>query len=253
MGQTGAQQVADRLRQSIRQGRYRPGAQLATEPLLAEELGTSRATLREALQVLAQEGWIDRVHGVGTFVTHRRPLTNTLEENFGVTELIERAGMTPGTREIRLYETVPPDPVREALLLEDSACVMAIERVRTADGSPVVYSIDYLPSELIQPGTLFIGESVYAYLGEVCGLPVSVGEATLRPVRAPVEVAQALDLEPGDLLLVMEQTDFDVSGHPVLYSIEYHLADAFQFVFQRRGPGYREGRMRQDEASAVRR
>lgn len=228
--------VARKLRRMIREGIYGPGSQLPTEPELSSEFDTSRATLREALSQLSDEGLVRRIHGVGTFVSERLPIRNSLHVNFGVSQLIASEGMEPGTIESRMTVISPEDSIRETLQLTSSEEVVQIERVRTADGRPVVYSVDSMPARLIDRASFFIGDSVYDYLASVAGHAVEHGEARLRPETASPDLAKALSVDEGSLLFVIEQTDFDATGQPVLHSLEWHLSDAFTFGVIRRGP-----------------
>jgi GntR family transcriptional repressor for pyruvate dehydrogenase complex len=59
------EQVAARLRQRIRLGLLPPGERLPPERSLAEQLGVSRVTLRDALGILQGEGLIERRRGAG--------------------------------------------------------------------------------------------------------------------------------------------------------------------------------------------
>ena len=67
----GAPAIAARLRQAIRDGDYVIGERLPAERRLAQALGSSRATVREALGALEENGMIARRVGSGTFVTWR--------------------------------------------------------------------------------------------------------------------------------------------------------------------------------------
>src|SRR5919108_4439174 len=124
--------VQDELRQRIDQGKLPAGARLPSEPDLAAELGVSRATLREALRALEDEGLLRRRQGSGTFVADHPRMANSLDVNFGVTEAIRAAGMTPGIARARHW--VEPAAAGEAALLElePGQDVLVIERVRTA-------------------------------------------------------------------------------------------------------------------------
>ena len=96
-------QVKDALISRIESGEWRPGARVAPEADLARSMGVSRPTLREALRGLQEDGYLQRRRGAGTFVTHRPRLRNNLDANFGVTDLIQSTGMTPGTQDLRTY------------------------------------------------------------------------------------------------------------------------------------------------------
>jgi DNA-binding FadR family transcriptional regulator len=61
-------QIVAVLRREILTGGFQPGDHLPSERELAERFGISRITLRKALAVLAQEGWIEIVQGRGNTV-----------------------------------------------------------------------------------------------------------------------------------------------------------------------------------------
>jgi len=63
-----AQQVMNDLVGRIRDGTYRPGQRLPTEPELMAEQGVSRSVVREAMSRLQAAGLAETRHGVGTFV-----------------------------------------------------------------------------------------------------------------------------------------------------------------------------------------
>lgn len=230
--------VGQTLRAWIDEGRYKAGSRLPPEPELASSLGTSRVTLREALRALEADGLVQRRHGVGTFVTHAIHMANSLHRNFGVRQLIASMGLEPGTREAKWYETEPSPELTQRLRLDSGDKVTVLERVRTAQGEPVVYSLDYIPSKLIPASeTFFMGDSLYALLGQTCDKVVEFGEARIQPGVADSKIASLLDVSEGELLLVLDQVDFESNGTPILYSKEYHLASVFEFRIVRKGPG----------------
>ena len=65
---------------------------------------------------------------------------------------------------------------------------------------------------------------------------IEYGIARLLPMQAPENVAEKLDLSPNALTLYIVQTDYSPDDEPLLYSREYHLPDAFDFIVWRRGP-----------------
>jgi DNA-binding GntR family transcriptional regulator len=82
----------------------------------------------------------------------------------------------------------------------------------------------------------FRTESVYSVVQGDLGQVIEYGVARLLPALAPAHVAQHLGLAPGSLTLYVVQTDYTPGDEPLLYSTEYHLPDAFDFVVYRRGP-----------------
>jgi len=234
-----ASRVVEHLREEITEGRLAPGQRLPPEPVLADRLGVSRGTLREAMRTLAEEGYVRRAPGAGTHVMRRPALRNTLERNFGVTYLIETLGLEAGTAERECVMEPAGDELAEALAIDSADDVITLRRVRTADGDPVVYSVDHCPAELIPNVDLDRLGSVYETLREA-GTGVHHGVARLRPWSADAFLADRLRTARGALLLEIWQIDYTIDDRPVLASREFHLADAFDISVYRRGPGASE-------------
>ena len=227
----------------IAEAKIGPGRQLPPEPQLAGELGVSRPTLREALRSLEDEGVVTRSRGAGTFVSHRPRLRNNLDVNFGVSDAIRQAGMEPGYRAAVTTIGPAPDDERKALALAPGEQVVVVERVRTADGRPVVFTRDVLPVRLLKGRSEVIaslaGGSIYETMERDLGLVIHHGVASFTPARASKLIASKLRVARGMLLLYLRQVDYDTEGRPLLSSHEHHLADAVEFTLVRRGPGRR--------------
>jgi Transcriptional regulators len=227
------------LRQAITAGTFQPGSQLPTEAELCEILGVSRTVVREALRMLEDDGLVARRHGVGTFVRNK-PILKNLNFNFGITEMIESAGLKSGTSHLAIQKEAADEEKAEQLHVPMETPLITVERVRTADGRPVVYSLDTFTASLIQRADfdpqLLLTESIYNLLQTSLGQVIEYGIARLLPVTAPPNVAEKLKLPLNALTLYIVQTDYSPTDEPLVYSCEYHLPDAFDFVVWRRGP-----------------
>ena len=241
-GRPRAETVRLELAERIAADQLPVGARLPSEPKLAAELGVSRATLRDALRALEQEGLVRRVQGSGTYVGHPR-VPNSLDMNFGVTAAIRQGGMRPGVEQARHWVEAVPASEAERLALGPGEDVLVIDRVRTANGRAVVASRDVLPHKLLNGRDevidALLAGSIYDVLEAEFGITIQYGIASLRPVRAERSLAERLRVEQGELLFYLWQIDHDENGDPVLSSHEYHLASAFEFSVVRRGPGKR--------------
>jgi GntR family transcriptional regulator len=233
--------VRDDLLSRIASGRIPPGSKLPPEPALAEEMGVSRPTLREALRSLEEDGFVTRTSGAGTYATHRPRLRNNLDVNFGVTEAIRAAGMEPGTSQSAVHTDGATEEEAASLDLQRGDPVLRLERVRTADGTAVVFSADVVSATrvtAVELSSMPLDGSVYELLDHR-GAPVEHGVVSLEPARADRRLAKRLGVKTGELLLYMRQVDYGREGEPLLLSHEYHLAEAFEFTVVRRGPGRR--------------
>ena len=230
--------VVRALRERIVAQGLEPGDRLPSEPELARSLGVSRASLREGIALLEEDGVVRRQHGSGTYVSHRPGVRNDLSRNFAVSSMIAAMGMEPGSvAEQCALEAVPPH-VASPLGVGAGTPVCALRRVRTAAGRRVVDSTDWCRTDVLPLEALSgLGDgSIYAALAER-GLPVHHGVATITPTEAEDEVARRLDVAPGTLLMTLFQLDSTADGTVVLVSQEHHLADAFEITVYRRGPG----------------
>ena len=225
----------------IESGEWRPSQRLPSEPALAASMGVSRATLRDALRSLEEDGFVNRVQGSGTFITHRPRMKNNLDVNFGVTDLIRSMGMRPGTEWARTFEVAASPEEARLLAVPRGSPLRCLERVRTSDGQPVVFSVDMMPRERLGDRPDLLGGlgngSVYRLLERELGVVIRQGVAAIRPANAEDRLAASLRVPAGTLLLYLQQVDYDLDGRPVLLSHEHHLADAFEIAVVRRGPG----------------
>jgi GntR family transcriptional regulator len=232
--------LAEELRARILAGEWRPGERLPSEPELARLSTVSRSSMRAAITVLEEDGFVNRKHGSGTYVTHRPALPSDLGNNFGVSALIGLNGMQPGAAEETSGMVPAPPEIAGALDVAVGEPVGTLRRVRTADGRRVVDVTDWCRVDHIAPEELSGIASIYEELA-ARGLAVDHGVATLEPSNADGDLARRLGVPRGTLLLTIDQVDRTADGVAVLVSREHHVADAFTFTLLRRGPG-EEGR-----------
>lgn len=220
--------------------RWASGQKLPSEPELASALGVSRATLREALRSLHEDGYLERRPGAGTRVIRRTVLENSLDNNFGVADVIRSMGMVPGTRSLEIRLASAAEDVARDLDIAAGSEVAVIERTRTADGRPVVHSRHFYPSRGSDGNATALagleGESLYTLLETRAGVRVHYGTAIIEPAVADEHLAERLEIKPGSLLMHFRQVDYDEQHMPVMLSIEFFRNDAFQFTIFRRGP-----------------
>jgi GntR family transcriptional regulator len=241
-----AQRVAEQLREMIMQGKLGPETQLPKEPDLSALLNVSRSTVRSALTILEQGGFILRRWGVGTFIAKDPPTYNNLNMNSGVTQLIRSSGAEPGCVELLVSRRGASEHVANRLALEPGSPAVIVERVRLANERRTVFSQDYLPQALFKTqdgeislteidGYLRQNQSMYAFLRERCRLEIHHGIAWIRPLTAEGYIAEKLQVARGSSILHLEQVDFNFSGEPVALADEYYVADAFTFSIYRSG------------------
>jgi GntR family transcriptional regulator len=241
MHSTLTNQTVQALQEAIQQGRFAPGSQLPPEMELLQMLGVSRTTLREALRILEEQRLIRKRRGLGTFVMERA-IIKDMSLNFGITEMISQAGYAPGTRDFNIQQERASKGIAEKLQITDGSPLVVIERVRTANDVPVVWTRDIMPLEILggwMPAIeQFSKRSIYDCLYDYAGIRIHSGMASFTPVQASAEIARRLQIPRNTLLLLIDQVDQDDAQRGVLYSAEYHLTDKFNFIIHRKGPAF---------------
>lgn len=213
------------------------GEQLPSEPKLADQLGVSRATLREAMRTFETRGLLRRKQGVGTFVIHPTGVFESgLEQLVSLETLAERIGLTVSMGDLEVEEKSANQEEAEALDLEVGEGVLRVSRVIMAEERPVAYLIDTLPTDILEPEdveTNFTG-SVLDVLLKRNQPPLASSRTDINATGASSEIAAMLDIQRHAPLLVFTSQLLTTRGRVVDYSYSYFLPGYFRFHILRK-------------------
>ncbi len=228
-----ADRLRDELLEEMTSAQLPPGTKLPTEGELVKRFGVSRATVREAVTSLVEAGYVIRRHGSGSYVAERRRMPHGLDSTLSYLAMIETAGAHAG---MRVLDAVLEQCSKTDALLQLSPgdTVLAVERVRTADDQPVIYSRDRIPARLLRAGfdPRDLDPSLFGQLSS-SGHAADHATATLRAVAATNRTAKVLGVQRGKPLLYIEEIDYDRDGTPVMLSREWHVSEAFDVRINR--------------------
>jgi GntR family transcriptional regulator len=210
------------------------GSKLPNEQTLADHFQVSRATVREAVGALVAGGYLARRHGSGTYVTALPHRHHALDATLSYTQMIREAGMVPGLQLLSVRTRTATSDECVALKADAGVLVRVLQRLRTADERPVIYSVDRVPAALLA-GTPDRGlqVSMFEVLAGV-GARVHTGSAVLTPVVADPRMARILGVGRGTALQQIEEIDYTEAGHPVMFSSEWHVPGIFELRVNRR-------------------
>ena len=124
-------QLARKLGQSIRDGRYQPDEALPSERVLAESLDVSRVTARSAIDQLVEQGLVIRRRGSGNYIAPR--FEQPLSQLTSFSEELRRRGYTPSSRWLQRSVVLAKIDEQMSLGLSSGAKVARLERLRLAD------------------------------------------------------------------------------------------------------------------------
>lgn len=214
-----------------------PGEKLPAEPDLARQMGVSRATLREAMRSFEGQGVIRRRQGVGTFVVGQAPVIETgLEVLESIESLSHRIGLEVSMGDLHISTIRAEAEEADALGVSLDTELVHVGRVIHTAGRPVAFLVDNLPEDILMPEDLRQG-----FTGSVLDLLLERGTpkltrsiAEVRAVAASAEIARALEIQRGDVLLMFIARLITAEDRVVDYSLSYFLPGYFRFQVIRR-------------------
>ncbi|MGH2873603.1 MAG: GntR family transcriptional regulator [Solirubrobacteraceae bacterium] len=225
-------QIEARLTALIAEGALRVGDRLPPERLIASSLGVSRVTVRQALSLLAQQGLVERGVGRGTFVASRR-VEHDLRRVAGFTEQMARQNLAPGALILSARQTRPILAVAQALLIDTAAPVYRIQRVRFGDRVALTLEDSWIPARIF-PGLLAhdLRGSIFALMRDAYDLEPVHAVEHLSAIAARRHEAEALEIEPGSPLVLVERTTYAHDEIPVEHARDVHRGDRASFVVE---------------------
>jgi GntR family transcriptional regulator len=205
---------------------------LPSEHELAKIHNISRATVRQALSVLEQEGLIYKEKGIGTFISKNRPRFE-LDSLIPTTDEMVRRGWRPGTQVISLKQIASSVPIREALQLAEGEQLYEICRLRLGNDEPVCLQWSYIPSKLC-PDLLEqdLTQSLTHLLDDRYGILFWSANILLRARLATPLEEQYLKITVGSPVICLEQTTYLQSGQPVEFLQSVWRSDRYDFTFK---------------------
>lgn len=212
-------QIMEALRRQVLSGQIRE--KLTSEVELAQQLGTSRGTVQQAISGLVQEGLLHRHRGLGTFVNLER-VESYYREISSFTGTMKAQGLSPAVHLLKFCrEAATPERAR-LLELEDGEEIFWYSRSVHVDGVPIVFTDSYIPASRF-PGLEITapGESLYKILRQEFGATPFWAKDSYTPELARAQVAEALGIASGTPVFRVERVARDQSGLPIELAISW--------------------------------
>jgi GntR family transcriptional regulator len=200
-----------------------PGSKLPSEQTLAETLGVSRNTAREALGELEAKKLIHRRWGEGTFLSRNRDLLSlSLNDLTPMPNLIKQAGMEPHLQFAKC-DKVRDNDIAPLLGADGDAQLWKFVRLYTGNNRPVVLLEDYLLS--VRMGRALdlalFKESISKLLLEQWQVAPSYAISYIEAALSDAFVSDSLQIKPGSPVLLQEQTAFSAQDEPLIFTRTY--------------------------------
>jgi GntR family transcriptional regulator len=206
------------------------GEAIPSERRLSSELGVSRLTLRAALDDLVRDGYLERRHGSGTFVSEPKIAQQLTLTSFS--EDMRRRGMVAGSRTIELREMHAGAAVGRALNISPDARVVLIRRLRLADGEPMALETLHVPASVV-PGLTreaLEDSSFYELLERHYGVVIATGQQSIEPTVTNDEESELLGVPLHSPAFLFERTSRTSDDETVEFVRSLYRGDRYRLV-----------------------
>jgi len=223
-------QLAQRLAQTIRSGRFQAHEALPSERLLSDGLKLSRVTARKAIDRLVEQGLVVRKRGSGNYIAPQ--LEQPLSRLTSFSEELRQRGFEPSSRWLKRSCTSAAPDEQLSLGLSPGARVARLERLRLADEVVMAYEVSVLPQSVL-PQPELVNGSLYEYLTSTRQAPVRALQH-IRALNAQPRLAEQLGVPVGQAVLFITRIGYLESGQAVELTHSYCRSDYYDFVAEMR-------------------
>lgn len=225
--------ISEEILEDIEKGNFKPGDLIPTEVELAKKYSVSRPTVRQGIQTLVDQGYLDRTAGIGTRVLNKKinqDFTNILQ-SFDV-EMIEK-GLEPSTKLLSLNLINANEEVSEMMNIDLHTDVYRLVRLRFVNDTPIVLVITYIPSDEV-PGFMdndFEINRLYSIL-EKAGKKVTHVTRNLELGYVDVLTSALLEINENSPVFKFKSIGRTEDETIIEYSISEYRPDMNNFSFE---------------------
>lgn len=216
------------LKEKIENGSLSAGSKLPTENELVTAYHVSRVTVRKALDALSQQGYLERRSGKGTFVAEKK-LQRTLDGVTRFSQMCREMGCVPGGKTVRRSIEIPSEKEAALLRIPTDSQILVMERVRYADGHPVVLETTKFTEDfLFLMNEDLTDASLYEIIEKRKNIRYTKSVKTVDIVYATSQEARFLGISKGYPLLRIESVVEDSTGTSCHLSKQLCIGDKFK-------------------------
>jgi len=226
-------QLSEQIHEQIREGHLKPGDTLPSEREICEKYNLSRGTIRQAINLLVNKGYVSRKQGKGTIIKHPA-LDHDLIGDYSFGKGMIRQGLMISSTVLFAGVMVGKKRITNRLNLESKSRIIKISRIRRANDEPWIIEDSYLPENR------FPGLDTYDYtsrllvdvLADFYHTRLSRIEAFIEPTLAEENHSRLLGIGEGSPALVLDRVLYDDKNKPVVYSQAFVRGDRCRYYFK---------------------
>lgn len=224
--------IHDSLKSDIEKNRWEVGKKLPSEREMAASFDVNRATLRQAIRALCDEGILEQRVGSGTYVVGQR-VREKMRGTTSFTEIITAQGKVPTSRIISYQKVLANEVEREKLQLPTDSKIIKMERIRYADAQPICFEVACIPADIA--ADLEKEEMTHHFFQSLIerGKKIGRSEQTISSKNAAQELADYLKIKSGSAILAVVQVSYFADDKPFEYVLSSYAGDRFEFYLER--------------------
>ncbi|MDK8181917.1 trehalose operon repressor [Paenibacillus sp. UMB4589-SE434] len=222
--------IMDEIIQHIENGKWKDGVKIPSETELMESYAASRGTVRKAVDLLQERGYVQKIHGKGVYVTRKKNIELSFGGIVSFKEANERLkrGFTTHVKEI-LHLKADRETAKR-LGVKSKTDLHLIKRVRRTENENVILDINYFVTDMISGLTKEIAEdSIYAYIEQQLRLQISYAHRVIEVQPCGDDDRRYLDLNGTDYVVVVKNFTYLYDGTQFEYTESRHRLDKFYF------------------------
>lgn len=223
--------IASILKENINSHLYNIGDLLPSEIELAKHYNVSRNTLRKALDVLQNEGVIERRHGSGTYVREKNFIAHIDHMN-SFSEIAQKSGRSATSQIMKFELQTASQMISNELNIKPGDPVYYIKRLRFIDDVAMQLEETWLSVNRFPDLTIsHMKNSKFSYIENVCNVKIIGTFETFSPALPTPELASILHISTKDPILKIQTQAVDENYHPIDYSLLYSNIFEFQVKY----------------------
>ncbi|MBO1198974.1 GntR family transcriptional regulator [Staphylococcus simiae] len=219
----------------IEQNKLHNGETLPSDLTIARQLNVKTDDVNEAIKALITEQVIKDNFEEGTSVKTLPPFFYPLNELVSIGQMIKNAGYESGTEYLNFDEQPATSLDASLLNVKDGEAITLIERIRTANGNPVVYCMDKIAKRnLTCTGYQMSNGSILSAIKTQSGHNICYADTEIEAINYEPRISEVLNASLHEGLILLKITHYNEFNEPVLYSLNYMKNSLVQFKLSRK-------------------
>ncbi|AYD47337.1 GntR family transcriptional regulator [Arachidicoccus soli] len=221
-------QVEALIRKLIETPEFKNGAFLPKEVELANRLGVSRNTIRQATNKLEYEGKLVRKKGVGTKVAEKKALSTGLDHWYSFTQEMRERGVHVENLFVKAEYVQADKKIADFFNIRLNKKILKLSKLKGTDDEPIVFFESYFHPRIGLVPEDDYSRPLYSLLEEKFGVLVVRSNENISASLAG-SFSKRLKVSVHDPILIRERYVYDPGDRPIEYNLGYYRADKFSY------------------------